>query len=200
MRPGRLGLHLPSYTSPPWSSHKTRSPLQWYTLLDVFTQTIPGPPPGAIGFCAAASAGLNRFVAEDPKQALSRRSRRRSLSSVYGVGICFGAVLAAGVGAGIAGAGAAGFAGTLPQASPSFAIYQVCTPLCPRQAPSFDAAVEYVPSLQIPFVPAGAPAGACAPAPREPAPREPASPSTNNPSIFTLILFSIFVGSLSRTS
>jgi hypothetical protein len=42
------------------------------------------------------------------------------------------------------------------------AAYQVCTPLWPLQAPDLLGAVEYVPSLQIPVAPAGAPAGACA--------------------------------------
>lgn len=40
--------------------------------------------------------------------------------------------------------------------------YQVCTPLWPLQAPDLLGAVEYVPSLQSPVAPAGAPDGACA--------------------------------------
>jgi hypothetical protein len=41
------------------------------------------------------------------------------------------------------------------------AAYHVFTPLCPPQAPLLLAAVLYVPSLQSPVVPAGAPAGTC---------------------------------------
>ena len=96
-------------------------------MLVVFTQTMPGPPPGACardaahvefcgalacageGFCAGAEAGIGVVVA-------------------VGVGdgeVCRG-VLAGDVGAG---------------GAPDSA-YQVWTPLWPLQAPAFFAAVE----------------------------------------------------------
>jgi hypothetical protein len=40
--------------------------------------------------------------------------------------------------------------------------HQVLSPLWPVQAPIFTDPLKYVPSLQSPVVPAGAPAGACA--------------------------------------
>jgi tellurite resistance protein TerC len=76
-----------------------------------------------------------------------------------GAGLAATDAAGAGVGAGIA----AGFAAVAGAAA-----YHVCTPLCPPHAPLLLAAIEYVPSLQIPVAPAGAPAGACAIA--EPAP------------------------------
>jgi hypothetical protein len=100
-------------------------------LLAVFTQTNPGPPPGAAVFAAAAAAGPSFFGAgADPTGAPA------------GTGaLMAGGALVAAAGAGIDAAGAA---------------YHVCTPLCPRHAPLFDSAVEYDPSLQIPVAPAGA--------------------------------------------
>ena len=64
----------------------------------------------------------------------------------FAAGVGIGAAFAAGVFAGVAAAAA----------------NQVLTPLWPLQAPDLLAAVEYVPSLQSPVAPAGAPAGACA--------------------------------------
>ena len=59
--------------------------------------------------------------------------------------------------------GAAGTAGVLGAAvADEVPAYHVFTPWWPEQAPRFDAAVEYVPSLQTPVVPDGAPAGAWA--------------------------------------
>jgi hypothetical protein len=45
---------------------------------------------------------------------------------------------------------------------PASVAYHSLTPLWPRQAPCLWADCEYVPSLQMPLVPAGASAGACA--------------------------------------
>jgi hypothetical protein len=78
-----------------------------------------------------------------------------------------GAVAGAGVGAAFAAGAAAGVAaepvaGLAAEDFAAGAAYQVCTPLCPLQAPDLLGAVEYVPSLQSPVAPAGAPAGACA--------------------------------------
>jgi hypothetical protein len=70
-----------------------------------------------------------------------------------------GAGFAAGAGAAAAAGAVAGFA---DEAFAAGAAYHVCTPLWPLQAPDLLGAVEYVPSLQIPVAPAGAPAGACA--------------------------------------
>jgi hypothetical protein len=88
---------------------------QWYTLLLVFTHTIPGPPPGA------AVAGMVELFA----------------AGVVAAGVAAGA---AGfmAGAGAPGAAAAP-AGALPLSVPP---YQSCTPLCPRQAPFFVAPLQ----------------------------------------------------------
>jgi hypothetical protein len=134
-------------------------------LLDVFTQTNPGPPPGAAVRAAAAAAGPCFFAIE----------------------IAAGA--AAGVGAGIAesgtvaetGAGiATTFAAEVAPGAAAAATYHVCTPLCPRHAPDFEAAIEYDPSPQIPFAPAGAPPAACANAL--------AAPIKNTPAIINIFV------------
>jgi hypothetical protein len=137
-------------------------------LLAVFTQTNPGPPPGAAVFAAAAAAGPSFFPA----------GAATAAAPPPGVGACIaGTGFVSPVGAPISGAGfvsavGAGISGTK-------AAYQVCTPLCPRQAPLFAAAVEYVPSRQIPFAPAGAPAGACA--------QTLAAPKTHTPAIIQIV-------------
>jgi len=121
-------------------------------LLAELTHTNPLPPPGATGLAAAACAGLSFF----PEVAGAA-----AVGAAAGVGAGLaGAAVAAGVGAGIAAGFAAAAVGA--GAAAGAAAYHVCTPLCPRHAPALLAAVEYVPSLQIPFAPAGAPAGACA--------------------------------------
>jgi hypothetical protein len=99
-------------------------------LLAVFTHTKPLPPPGAAGLAAAACAGL----------------------SLLPDGVVAGATapaLAAGVGAGAAAGGVVAGTGAGAAATPGLAVpvagataYQVCTPLCPWQAPLLLAAVE----------------------------------------------------------
>jgi hypothetical protein len=136
-------------------------------LLDIFTHTNPGPPPGAAVFAAAAAAGPGFFGAGAD-----------ATGAPAGVGApTAGAPFASAVGAGIAATEAA---------------YHVCTPLCPRQAPLFAAAVEYDPSLQIPVAPAGAPAGTCA---------IPLA-ATNNPAIIPAIIniFFVIAGILRKSS
>ncbi len=115
-------------------------------MLAVFTQTNPGPPPGAAVFAAAAAAGPSFFAPDAPPAGVGAGSDATGAPAGVGAPIA-GTAFASGAGAGIAVAEAA---------------YHVCTPLCPRHAPLFEAVVAYVPSLQIPFAPAGAPAGACA--------------------------------------
>jgi hypothetical protein len=100
----------------------------------VLSQTFPAPPPG-FGAVAVAADGTGDVAAA-------------------GAGVAF----AAGAGAGAAAGLVADFADVVFAAG---AAYQVCTPLWPLQAPDLLGAVEYVPSLQIPVAPAGAPAGAC---------------------------------------
>jgi hypothetical protein len=135
-------------------------------LLDVFTHTSPGPPPGAAVFAAAAAAGPCFFAAIGAGAAAIG-------AAAEGAAIA-GAGFAIGVGAGIAAAFEVAATGApFDAADAGAAAYHVCTPLCPRHAPLFEAAVEYVPSLQIPFEPAGAPAGACAIAPAAPIARTP---------------------------
>jgi len=103
----------------------------------VFSQTLPAPPPG-FGAVEEAADGTG---------------------AVDGAGV--GAALAAGAAAGV-GVAAGAVAGFADEAFAAGAAYQVCTPLWPLQAPDLLDAVEYVPSLQSPVAPAGAPAGACA--------------------------------------
>ena len=60
----------------------------------------------------------------------------------------------------VAGAGVELAAEAEGAAGAASAAYHVSIPLCPRQAPCFLGAEENVPSLHLPVVPAGAPAGA----------------------------------------
>ena len=76
---------------------------------------------------------------------------------VDGVAAFVGMGVAVAVGAGGGVAPGVGFGSALP--------YQSFTPLCPEQAPDLVAPEWYVPSLQSPVDPAGAPAGTCAHAP-----------------------------------
>ena len=122
-------------------------------MLSVFTHTIPGPPPGAAVFAAAAAAG--------PPFAEAVLGAEAGVAAGVGAGIAAEG-FAAGVDAGAA--AAVGAAPAVPGAFTGAVEYHVCTPLCPLHAPLLLAAIEYVPSLQIPFAPDGAPAGACAPA------------------------------------
>jgi hypothetical protein len=107
-----------------------------------FTQTSPGPPPGAgvLADLELADLGLDE-AAEEVEAA--------------GAGDCFGAGAGAAAGAGVE---AVALAEELDV--PASAAYQVSTPLCPRQAPCFLGVEVNVPSLHFPVVPAGAPAGA----------------------------------------
>jgi hypothetical protein len=65
-----------------------------------------------------------------------------------------GAVRDGGAGTGVAAAVVVGFAATGAEAELAgaavLAVNQVFTPWWPRQAPLFEAAIEYVPSLHIP--------------------------------------------------
>lgn len=128
-------------------------------MLDEFTHTIPGPPPGACVRAAAIAAGLCR---PDPAgfafTAVRVGAGAAAIGALLGAGaVAIGvegatAVFVTGVIAVGTGAAATDFA---PVVAPPVSVYQSFTPLCPRQAPSFIAALVYVPSLQAPVDPAG---------------------------------------------
>lgn len=85
-------------------------------------------------------------------------------AAALGAGAAAGAGVGAGLAAGAAAGGVAGFAigADFFAGAAAEAANQLFTPLWPRHAPDLLDVVAYVPSLQRPVEPAGAPAGACA--------------------------------------
>jgi hypothetical protein len=116
------------------------SPLQWYTFDEVFTQTLPRPPPGAaaVGIAAVFSAGLG---VGDAAAAAGAAAFSVDLS-LFDPDVDPDEVA------------------DLLVAVDFFPPYQSLTPPCAAHAPRFDSAEVYVPSLHSPVDPAGA----CAPA------------------------------------
>lgn len=123
-------------------------------MVDRFTHTIPGPPPGA-GALAVPDVPFG-VAAEGFAAATAGAAVAAGFAIGAGAGAAGAGAAAAGAGFAI-GAEAAGAAfAAVAAAGAAEAAYQSFTPWCPRQAPILLAAFVYVPSLHCPVEPAGA--------------------------------------------